>query len=113
MKSSASATTISPRRMPRLSCPSTSGKPATARILEDDALDDVGDVFAAIGDRFEQVVDHPQLHHLLEVVLLAEELRHRRAHDAVGVGLEPLDLLAQLEDPLRPLHVAEPPPRSL
>ena len=46
----------------------------------------------------EQLVDHPQLDQLLHVVFLAEQLRHRRAHHAVGVRLEPVDLLADLED---------------
>src|SRR5205809_6752876 len=66
-------------------------------ILEDDALDQIGDVLAAIGDRLEQLVDRAQLDQLANVLLLAEEARHRRAHDAVRVGLEAVDLLAGLE----------------
>src|SRR5260221_8366928 len=110
MKSKASATSTRPITMPRLSWEASisaalPAKPSTSGVFQDDAFDDVGDVLAAVGDGLEELVDHAQLHHLLEVVLLAEELRERRAHHPVGVGLEPVDLLAALEDRLRALHV--------
>src|SRR5664279_513483 len=76
-------------------------------ILEDDALDQVGDVLATIGDRLEQLVDRAQLDQLAHVLLLAEQARHRRAHDAVGVGLEPVDLLAGLERRLGDVGLAD------
>src|SRR6478735_2697241 len=48
-------------------------------------------------DRLELLVDRLQLDQLAHVVFLAEQARHRRAHDPVGVGLEAIDLLAGLE----------------
>src|SRR5664279_6035682 len=68
-----------------------------SRVLEDDALDEVGHVLAAIRDRLEQLVDRFQFDQLANVFFLAKQARHRRAHDAVGVGLEAVDLLAGLE----------------
>src|SRR5664280_779192 len=70
---------------------------ARSRVLEDDALDEVGDILAAVGDRFEQLVDRLQLDQLAHILFFAEQARHRRAHDAVGVGLEAIDLLAGLD----------------
>src|SRR6185295_620874 len=66
-------------------------------ILEDDALDQIGDVLAAIRDRLEQLVDRAQLDQLANVLLLAKQARHGRAHDPVGVRLEAIDLLARLQ----------------
>src|SRR6266700_464482 len=99
MKSKASATITSPATTARLSWEaSISAKlppelPPSG-VFQADAFDDVGAVLAAVGDGLEELVDHAQLHHLLEVVLLAKQLRERRAHHPVGVGLEPVDLLA-------------------
>src|SRR4051812_17305133 len=45
-------------------------------MLEDDALDDVGDVLALVGDRFEQLVDRLQLEHFAHVRLFTEQLAH-------------------------------------
>src|SRR5450755_3344664 len=68
-----------------------------SRVLEDDALDEIGDVLAAVGDRLEQLVDGLELDQLAHVVFLAKEPRHRRTHDPVGVGFESIDLLAGLD----------------
>src|SRR3989442_8140925 len=104
MKSNASATatraTIVPNPMPTVSTGGASG----STVFEDDALDQVGDVFAFGRHRLEQLIDLPQLDDLLCVRLLAEQLRHRRAHDVIGVGLEPVDLGAQLEDRVSIVH---------
>src|SRR5436190_23537244 len=66
-------------------------------VFEDDALDQIGDVLAAIRDRLEQLVDRAQLDQLADVLLLPEQARHRRPHDPVGVRLEAIDLLARLQ----------------
>src|SRR5450432_3633352 len=79
-----------------------------SRILEDDALDEIGNVLAAIGNRFEQLVDRLQLDQLANVLFFAKQARHRRTHDAVGVGLEAIDLLAGLERRRRDLGLADP-----
>src|ERR1019366_1636821 len=110
-KTTPSATSIAPspnevctlliagRRHPEVLGPS--------RVLEDDALDEIGNVLAAIGDRFELLVDGLQLDQLADVVLFAEQPRHRRAHDAVGIGLEAVDLLAGLDRRLGHLRLAD------
>src|SRR3954469_6184876 len=66
-------------------------------MLEDDAFDDVGHVLALVGDRLQQLVDRLELDHLARVLLLAKELADGRAHDAVGVGFELVDLFAGLQ----------------
>jgi hypothetical protein len=49
---------------------------ASSGVLEDDALDDVGDVLALVGDGLQQLVDGLELDHLAHVRLLAEQLAH-------------------------------------
>ena len=53
------------------------------------------------------LVDGLELDQLLRIDVIAEQPRHRRAHDAVGVGLQAVDLLAGLERGLRALLVAQ------
>src|SRR6185436_11925955 len=76
-------------------------------MLEHYAFDDVRDVLATVGNELEQLVDGAQLDQLLHVRLFAEEPRHGRAHDAVGVGLQAVDLLARLHDGFRVAQVGE------
>src|SRR6187549_2068382 len=63
MKSNSTASTTSRATTPKEIWVAVIGGPAAlaaarrSRILEDDALDQVGDVLAAIGDRLEQLVD--------------------------------------------------------
>src|SRR5450830_1130995 len=66
-------------------------------VLEDDALDQVGHVLTLVGDGFEQLVDGLELDHLAHIGLFAEQLAHGRAHHAVGVRLQAVDLFAGLE----------------
>src|SRR6187402_3092667 len=113
MKSNATASTTSSATTPKeISVALIAGPapraPARSRILEDDALDQIGHVLAAIGDRLEQLVDRLQLDHLAHVLLLAEEARHRRAHHPIGVGFELVDLLAGLERRLGDRVIADP-----
>ncbi len=68
---------------------------------------------AAVADRLQQLVDGAQLDQLLDVGLVAEQLRHRAAQHPVGVGLEPVDLLAALEDRIGALDVGEQADRGL
>src|SRR5262249_53500150 len=97
MKSNASATAIRN---------TTTSKPiATSGALEDDALDDICDILAPVGDRLEVLVDLLQLDQLAGVRLVAEQLRQRRAQHLVGVGLEAVDLAAELHDRLGVPHV--------
>src|SRR6266853_3370597 len=76
-------------------------------ILDDDTLDDIGHVLALVGDRLEVLVDLLQLDQLASIGLVAEELRHGRAQDLVRVGLQPVDLAADLHDFLGVAHVVE------
>src|SRR5439155_10316267 len=104
MKSNASATaikaTIVPNPMPTVSTVGASG----STVFEDDALDQVGDIFAFVRYRLEQLIDLLQLDDFFRVRLLAEQLRHRRAHDVIRVGLEPVDFGTQLEDRVGIVH---------
>ena len=54
-----------------------------------------------------QLVDRLELDELAHVLLLAEQAGDRGAHDAVGVGLERVDLLADLEDRGAVVHRGE------
>src|SRR5262245_43682760 len=105
MKSKASATMTKNATAPR---PITAGS-ITPRLgmLEDDALDDVRHVLAAVGDQLEQLVDRAQLDQLLHVGFLAKQPRHRGAHHPVGIGLQPVDFLAGLQYRLRVAQVRE------
>src|SRR6478672_11110053 len=96
MKSKATASTTSSATTPNEISVGVIGA-GRSGILEDDALDEIGHVLAAIRDRLEQLVDRAQLDQLADVLLLAEQARHRRAHDPVGIRLEAIDLLAGLE----------------
>src|SRR5438132_9953493 len=99
MKSKASATatrnTITPN--PSAAASIENSRPLSG-VLEHDTLDQIGDVFALVGHRFEELIDFLELDDFLGVGLLAEELRHRRAHDMVRIGLEPVDFSADLQD---------------
>src|SRR5215831_18869573 len=66
-------------------------------VLEDHALDDVGDVLAAIGGGLEVLVDLLPLDHHDRILLLLEQPRDRAAQDRVRLVLEPVDVDAQLE----------------
>src|SRR5574343_2062030 len=108
MKSNARASATSSATTQKLTWTASMGetRPGSG-VLEDDALDQVGDVFAAVGDRLELLVDGLELDELAHVLLLTEELGHRGAHHAVGVGLELVDLFAGLEGGFHHLGVAE------
>src|SRR5574340_783397 len=73
------------------------GAAAGLGVLEDDALDHVGDILAAVGDRLEVLVHRLELDQFANVDVVAKELAHRRAHHPVGVALEAVDLLAGLQ----------------
>src|SRR5438105_3840535 len=66
-------------------------------VLEDNALYHIGDIFALVGDGFQQFVDGLELDELAHVGLFAEQLAHGGAHDPVGVRLQAVDFLARLE----------------
>src|SRR4249919_1666395 len=114
MKSNATASTTSSATTPNEIWVGVIARPAPpcarrrSRVLEDDALDQVGDVLATIGDRLEQLVDGLQLDHLAHVLFLTEQARHRRAHHPVGVRFELVDLLAGLERRLGDRVIADP-----
>src|SRR5215475_9581496 len=77
-------------------------------VLEDDALDDVGDVLAAIGRGLEVLVDLLPLDDDDRILLLLEQPRDRAAQDRIGLVLEPVDVDAQLERRLRILERSQP-----
>src|SRR5579859_1463319 len=74
-------------------------------IIEDDALDDVGDVLAAVSHTFEGFVDRAQLDHLAHVGFVAEQFGHGRAHHMVGLRFELVDFRADGQDLAGILHV--------
>src|SRR5262245_6063686 len=77
-------------------------------MLEDDALDDVGDVLATIGRALERFVDLLPLHDEQWIGGLAEELRDGVAKDLVALVLESVHLDARVENDLGLLQIAEP-----
>src|SRR5688572_24231661 len=81
MKSKASATNTRMMSVSELMGGETRYQPraARSRVLEHDALDDVRDILAAVGDRLEVLVDRAQLDQLAHVGLVAEQARDRRA----------------------------------
>src|SRR5687768_9063954 len=97
MKSNASATSTSSISVSKLirGVPAfLSTRNARSRVLEHDALDDVGYVLAAVGHGLEVLVDRAQLDQLPHVGLLAEQARDGRPHHVIGVGLEAVDVRA-------------------
>src|SRR5512139_1736976 len=99
MKSKASASATRNTSVPRpISRPLIGRDSRESRIGQDDALGEVRDVLAAVGDGLELLVDHLHLDDLAHVLLLAERARDRRAQLAVGLALEPVDLVAGLDD---------------
>src|SRR6476620_10801172 len=98
MKSNRSASATSSTTTHRAVCTvSMLVSPRGSGVLEDDALDAVGHVFALVGDGFEQLVDGLELDDLAHIGLLAEQLAHGAAHHAVSIGLELVDLFAGLQ----------------
>src|ERR1035437_2457211 len=60
-------------------------------VFEDNALDDVGDVFALVGDSLKQFVDCLEFDHLPHIGLFAKEFAHGSTHDAISIGLKLVD----------------------
>src|SRR5688500_678624 len=103
-KASASATSSAITQNPSSTaciaccCSERRGSDAALGVLEDHALDQIGHVLAAVGDRLQVLVHRLQLDQLARVdLLVAEHARDRRAHHAVGIGLQAVDLLAGLQ----------------
>src|SRR2546428_8746189 len=91
MKSKTSATT-----MMKTTAVSTGGAVRRSRHLEDDSLDHVRHVLAAVGDGLERLIDLLPLDHLDRVRLLVEHRPEALAQQAVGAVLEPGDLYGML-----------------
>src|SRR2546428_8104194 len=85
MKSKTSATT-----MMKTTAVSTGGAVRRSRHLEDDSLDHVRHVLAAVGDGLQRLIDLLPLDHLDPVPLLVEHRREALAPQAVGAGLQPV-----------------------
>src|ERR1700694_1471587 len=84
-KSNASAIAIRSTIAPKLK-PAASIVSLRLRVFEDDAVDQVRDVFALVRYRLEQLIDFFQLDDLLGVRFLTEKLGHRRVHDMICVA---------------------------
>src|SRR5690606_2410054 len=97
-KASANSTSKITTPRPRLTA---SIQSLRSGILEDDAFEDVGHIFAAIGHQLQQFVKLLELQHLAHVRLLAEQAGDTLTHGTVGIGFQLVDFLAQLEDGLR------------
>src|SRR5262245_13609058 len=78
-----------------------------SRILQDDRIEHVGHVLAAVGRGLDLLVDVLPLDDLDRVVVPLEELRQRLLHQAVRVVLLRLDRDALLVDRAPVLHVAQ------
>ena len=61
-------------------------------MLDDDAFEDIGDVFATIRGGLEEVEDFLPLHDRDRVLLLFEQPAHGVLMRAIGLVLEPIDL---------------------
>ena len=61
-------------------------------VLDHDALEDVGDVLAAVGRVLEEVERLLPLHHDDRIALFVEQPADRLLVDAIGFVLEPVDL---------------------
>src|SRR5262245_41896975 len=84
MKSNASATRM---------MIATSGEIGmTSAVLQDDGLEDVGDVLPHVRRRFETSVQLLPAQHVDGIVAAVVEIRHHRARDLVGFVLEPVEL---------------------
>src|SRR5438552_12997597 len=90
MKSKTSATT-----MMKTTAVSTGGAVRRSRHLEDDSLDHVRHVLAAVGDGLQRLIDLLPLDHLDRVRLLVEHRREALAQQAVGAVLEPVHLRSE------------------
>src|SRR5258705_3496906 len=93
MKSKASATPMSAMTARRLAS-------IRSGVLDDDALEDVGDVLAAIGGLFEEVQDLLPFHDDDGVLFILEQRRHGGLMGAVRLVLEAGDLDGALPEPL-------------
>src|SRR5258705_12280567 len=93
MKSKASATPMSAMTARRLAS-------IRSGVLDDDALEDVGDVLAAIGGLFEEVQDLLPFHDDDGVLFILEQRRHGGLMGAVRLVLEAVGLHGALPDPL-------------
>src|SRR5215203_2802836 len=91
MKSNASASAISSTSTWKL----IAARSPTLRPLEQDALDHVRDVLAAVGHALEQLVELLHLDDAHRIALVGEKTCERRAHHLVGFALEAVDLLAE------------------
>src|SRR4051794_15816052 len=74
------------------------------RVLEDDALDDVGDALAAVRRVLEDLVEFLPLDHVQRILRVFEKLLDALEVDLVGFVLEPVDLD---EARIYPARVAE------
>src|SRR5438552_16939037 len=86
MKSKTSATTMMKTTVVSTGWTRCSGH------LEDDSLDHVRHVLAAVGDGFERLIDLLPLDHLDRVRLLVEHRGEALPQQAVGADLEPVQL---------------------
>src|SRR2546425_12570682 len=91
MKSKTSATT-----MMKTTAVSTGGAVRRSRHLEDDSLDHVRHVLAAVGDGLQRLIDLLPLDPRDRVRLLVELRREALAQQAVGAVLEPVPLYGVL-----------------
>ncbi len=69
-------------------------------VLDDDAFEQIGDVLASIGCRFEEVQDLFPLDDDDRIALLVEERDDRVLVHAVGFALELIDARGQFDDTL-------------
>src|SRR5437773_2743506 len=83
---------MSATKMMKTTAVNTEGRAIGSRHLEDDPLDDVRHVLAAVGDRLHRLVDLLPLDHLDGVALLLEHRGEGLAQQGVGAVLKAVHL---------------------
>src|SRR4030095_2251658 len=73
-------------------------------VFDDDAFEQIGDVFTAVGGGYEEVEDLRHLDYRNRIALLIEELDDGVLMDAVCLMFELLDTSGHFEDAVPPLE---------
>src|SRR5262245_45597200 len=84
-----------------------SGRQRLSAVLDDDTLQEISYVFAAIGGGFQEVEDLLPLDHDDRVALLVEERDDRVLVHAIGLAFQLIDTRRQFDDPFTFLERAK------
>ena len=76
-------------------------------VLDNNAFDDIGYVFATVGHGFQQFINGFEFDQVAYVRLFTEQFGHRRAHDVIGIRFQAIYFLADGQDFTRVIHVVQ------